>query len=132
LWGWIKAKKLQIDVEPAIFEDAEALMFPLAVAILLATGKLRNPFENYLIVGGLGVTGSIYGVEGLPAIGKMANGNNMQGIIIPHSNGIENFNCSIPVYHFKHLDSLINLCQNYDFSRKIKLPPALFKNLNFN
>ena len=63
---------------------------------------------------------------------KIANEKNMKAIILPHTKSIDDFRHIVPVYAFKHLDSLINLYQNYCMSRKIELPQELFDHLNFN
>jgi magnesium chelatase family protein len=130
-----KRKKLSIEIEPAIFDEADCLMLAIAIGILIATGTINSvmPMRNYLIVGGLGVTGNVHEIDGAASIAKMAKDMGFKKIILPASNiKVLNFDYPEGIYPFGHLNMLANFLQNEELHKKVESLLALFDHLNFN
>ncbi len=77
-----RRKKLHIDIEPAIYDCGETLMLAIATGILIATGNIISgvPIRNYLIIGGIGITGKIHEIDGAASMARMAKERGFKGV----------------------------------------------------
>ena len=130
----IKGKKLHIELEPAVYENGEEIMLAIAVAILMATEKIPRCTipKNYLIAGGLGVTGNIHQIDNAVSIASMGQAKGFQKIILPISN-IKSLSIvyAKEIYAARDLISLVRFLKQSQM-RKIQLPSGLLEHLNFN
>jgi|GEM_PF-5961885 len=130
-----KDKKIHIEVEPAIYENAEPLMLPLAIGMIISSEQfpISKLLAKYLIAGGLGVTGNFHGFEAMHLVCKLASQKNVRGIILPSAdNMISDFDYSVPLFQFKNLNTLVRMFKEDRSLKKIELPQILFEQLNFN
>lgn len=130
-----KGKKMRIDIEPAVFGKSDTLMLAIAAGILVATGKITQAAcpENYIIIGGLGVTGNVHEIPIAGNIYKVAIETGRKGIILPYTSIVPaDDEYSIPLYPVCHLNELVSFLRRGSPHGKIELPVALFDHLNFN
>ncbi len=130
-----RQKKLHVDIEPAIYEGGETLMLAIATVVLMSAGKIPrcDGLENYLVVGGLGITGNVHEIDGAVSIASMARLNGFKQIILPASNiKIPGFRNCKGIYAARDLISLVRFFRNSSMRNKIELPSSLLKHLNFN
>lgn len=124
-----RGKKLRIEIHPAVFGNGDDLMLAIATGILVATGKIAHAgcLENFLIVGGLGVTGNAHEIPAGVNICKVAKEMGYKGIVLPNANiAALKIGNAIPLRPVRHLNDLVN------FFRKIEIPKTLLVHLNYN
>lgn len=106
-------KKITINLTPAnIRKSGNGCDLPVAAAILSALGVLdQELLSHYLIMGEVGLDGSILPVRGALAAAIMASENKMRGVILPCANAKEAAIYSgIPIYPVESISHLIELC----------------------
>jgi magnesium chelatase family protein len=84
--------KLSVNLSPAhIRKTGAGFDLPIAVGILLASGQLidRRELSDYIIVGELGLDGSILPVKGTLCMASQAQADGMKGIVLPPANAPE-------------------------------------------
>jgi magnesium chelatase family protein len=77
--------KVTVNLAPAdVRKPGAAFDLPIAIAVLLADGVYReNPFRDFIIMGELGLDGSIRAVRGALAAALLARQMGMRGVIVP-------------------------------------------------
>ena len=108
--------KLVINLAPAdVRKSGTAFDLPIAIGILLASeqsidlGKLKD----YIIVGELGLDGSVYPVRGALCMAYRARMDGYKGIILPKANAKEAALIQgIEVYCVQHLKEIISFLQS--------------------
>ncbi len=84
--------KLSVNLSPAhIRKTGAGFDLPIALGILLASGQLtdRLQLSDYIVVGELGLDGSILPVKGALCMASQARADGMKGIILPAANAPE-------------------------------------------
>jgi magnesium chelatase family protein len=88
----MKRTKLSVNLSPAhIRKTGAGFDLPIAVGILLASGQLidRRELSDYIVVGELGLDGSILSVKGALCMASQVLADGMKGIILPAANATE-------------------------------------------
>ena len=86
--GMPKGLKFTVNMAPAdIRKEGTAYDLPVAVAILAAGGKLEcSDLDRYMLVGELGLDGSLRPVHGALSIAIKARAMGLKGLIVPKEN----------------------------------------------
>jgi magnesium chelatase family protein len=118
--------KLSVNLAPAhVRKMGTAYDLPLALGILLASGQVRSSanLEEYMLVGEVGMDGSVYGVRGALSMTLKAREEGLKGIILPCINGQEAALVDgIAVYGIRHLSEVLAFVQG-----RGSLPHQAFK-----
>ncbi len=117
-------KKITINLTPAnIKKSGNGCDLPVAAAILSALGIIeKEPLTHYLIMGEVGLDGSILPVRGTLAAAIMASEKEMRGMILPRANAKEAAVYSgIPIYPVDSIAQFIELCYQ-EFPDDAKAP----------
>lgn len=87
----IPGKKIVINLAPAdIHKCGSGYDLPIAVGIIQASGQKKFPeLEKYLIMGELGLDGSVRGIPGGLPFAELAADSGLDGIILPVSSALE-------------------------------------------
>jgi magnesium chelatase family protein len=103
--------KLVVNLAPAdIKKSGSAFDLPIAIALLGASEQLPSPerLEDYLIMGELGLDGSVQPIKGALPIAIQARKENFKGLIVPRANEREAGMVSqLKVYGVSHLKELV-------------------------
>jgi magnesium chelatase family protein len=107
--------RLTINLAPAdVRKTGTAFDLPIAIGILLASEQLIDlgKLQDYIIVGELGLDGSIYPVRGALCMAWLAKQENLKGIVLPYANACEAALVKgIEVYGVRHLADVISFIQ---------------------
>ncbi len=83
-------KKVVVNLAPAdLRKPGSALDLPIAVAVLLSNGAHPDPLADLLVLGELGLDGSVRGVHGVLAAAMLAKQRGLRGLVIPEANSAE-------------------------------------------
>lgn len=87
----IPGKKIVINMAPADLRKNGSLYdVPIAVSIIAASGQMSLPLlDKYMIMGELGLDGSIRAVPGALPCTELARRNGFEGIILPEESALE-------------------------------------------
>lgn len=103
--------KLVVNLAPAdIKKSGSAFDLPIAIALLGASEQLPAPerLQDYLIMGELGLDGSVQPIKGALPIAIQARKENFKGLIVPKANEREAGMVSqLKVYGVSHLKELV-------------------------
>jgi magnesium chelatase family protein len=103
--------KLVVNLAPAdIRKTGTAFDLPIAIGILGATGQLLNSnrFEEFIIMGELGLEGNVCPIRGALPIAIQAKKEGFKGLIIPKQNAREAAMVNnIDVYAVSHINDVI-------------------------
>jgi magnesium chelatase family protein len=103
--------KLVINLAPAnIRKSGSAFDLPIALGVLAATAQIPDPasLKDYMIMGELGLDGSIQPIKGALAIAIQAQKEHFKGFLLPAPNAREAAIAgSLPVFSFNHLLQVI-------------------------
>jgi magnesium chelatase family protein len=103
--------KIVVNLAPAgIRKYGSAFDLPIAIAILAASEQIENAAElkDYLIMGELGLDGSIHPIKGALPIAIQARKEQFKGLIVPQQNASEAAIVNqLPVFAFGHLTDVI-------------------------
>ncbi len=106
-------KKITINLTPAnVKKSGNGCDLPVAAAILSALGVIdQELLSHYLIMGEVGLDGSILPVRGALAAAIMASEKQMHGVILPSANAREAaVYAGIPIYPVASISHFIELC----------------------
>ncbi|HLY70970.1 MAG TPA: YifB family Mg chelatase-like AAA ATPase [Puia sp.] len=113
--------KLVINLSPAhVRKTGTAFDLPIAVGILLANEELHdiNKLRDFLLVGELGLDGSVYPVRGALCMAGLSKKEGFKGIILPAPNAKEaSLVSGIQVFSVRHLHEVVEFIQS-DWSTK--------------
>ena len=103
--------KLVINLAPAgIRKSGSAFDLPIALGVLGASGQIPDSslLADYVIMGELGLDGSIHSIRGALPIALQACKEQFKGLIVPHQNAHEAAIVDhLPVYSFRHISEVI-------------------------
>ena len=101
-------KKVTVNLAPADFKKPGAAFdLPIALAVLLANGAPPDAVENLMVLGELGLDGSVRPVQGVLASAMLAKQHGMRGVIVPEASAAEAVAVDgLEVYGLSHLDQL--------------------------
>ena len=87
----IPGKKIVINLAPAdMHKKGSGYDLPIALGIIAASGQRRLPYlDNFLIMGELGLDGSVRPVPGALPIVELAGKSGFRGCILPRSSAME-------------------------------------------
>lgn len=87
----IPGKKVVINLAPAdLHKNGSGYDLPIAVGILAASGQVELPgIGKYLIMGELGLDGSIRDIPGALLFAELAMKNGFEGVILPEASALE-------------------------------------------
>jgi len=111
--------KLVINLSPAdLKKSGAAFDLPIAIGILAASEQITQPslIEKYLIMGELGLDGSLYPIKGILAMAMQAKEEGFAAMIIPKQNAAEALIVEgIPIFAFSSLQAVVHFLNNpYD------------------
>jgi magnesium chelatase family protein len=108
--------KISINLAPAdVRKTGTAYDLPIAIGILLASGQINdlNKLDDYIVIGELGLDGSIYPVRGALCIAYQAKKERFKGILLPAANAKEAALVKgIDVYGVRHLKEVISFIES--------------------
>ncbi len=79
-------KKVTVNLAPAdLRKPGAALDLPIAIAVMLAHGARAEVTSDLLILGELGLDGSVRGVHGVLAATMLAKARGLRGVIVPEA-----------------------------------------------
>jgi len=103
--------KLVVNLAPAgIRKSGSAFDLPIALGVLAASGQLPDPgiLKDYVIMGELGLDGSIHPIKGALPIAAQARREAFKGLIVPQQNaGEAAIVKELRVYSFRHIREVI-------------------------
>lgn len=83
------AGRITANLAPAdLRKEGVGFDLPIAVAILIAMGKVREIRDRYLLLGELALNGEVRGVRGVLPI-AIETSSDIDGLIVPHDNALE-------------------------------------------
>jgi len=105
-------QKLTINIAPAgIRKTGTSFDLPIAIGILLATKQVTDlgKFSQYMLLGELGLDGSIHPVRGILSVVARAAKAGYKGIIVPFRNGQQaSLVKGIDIYAVRHIKEVID------------------------
>ncbi|HVW60316.1 MAG TPA: YifB family Mg chelatase-like AAA ATPase [Puia sp.] len=108
--------KVIVNLAPAgIRKSGAAFDLPIALGVLAATGQMpgAEQLEDFVIMGELGLGGSIHSIKGALPITLQAKREGFKGVIIPPQNAREAAVVKdIPVFSFTHIMDVIGFFGN--------------------
>lgn len=79
-----------VNLAPGDLKKEGALYdLPIALGLLGATKKIEGPFEEYLVIGELSLSGELRPIQGALACAMLAKSMNKKGILLPAANARE-------------------------------------------
>ena len=122
-------KNVMVNLSPVSIKKRGAVFdLPIAVSILAADGKVRNPGEKTLYAGELGLNGDIRGVKGILPMLLKAKENGIKQCFIPKANEYEGSLVEgIKIIAVSSLKEVIMCLQG-----KINIDPLKKINIDFN
>lgn len=113
--------KLVVNLAPAnIRKTGSAFDLPIALGVLAASEQLPDPvcLEEYIIMGELGLDGSIHPIRGALPIAIQALKEGFKGLILPVQNAREAAIADkLPIFSFSHIREVIKFFQEPPDSR---------------
>jgi len=115
--------KIVVNLAPAgIRKYGSAFDLPIAIGILAASEQIADATElsSYLIMGELGLDGSIHSIKGALPIAIQARKEHFKGLIVPQQNASEAAIVNqLPVFAFGHLREVIRFFQDKSSSTAV-------------
>lgn len=116
--------KLIVNLAPAgIRKSGAAFDLPIALGVLAATGQIpeASRLQEYVIMGELGLGGSIHSIKGTLPIALQTKNEGFKGLIVPLQNAREAAIVKdMPVYSFGHIREVIAFLQNGEIPAPVK------------
>ncbi len=115
----VPGKKIVINLAPAdLRKNGSGYDLPIAVGIMASSGKYSFVHaEEYLMMGELGLDGSVRPIEGALPYVELAVASGMRGAILPAESAIEAAEITeIPVYGISSLKEALDILQGNDCS----------------
>ena len=127
--------KLVINLSPAdLKKSGAAFDLPIAIGILAASEQITQPslIEKYLIMGELGLDGSLYPIKGILAMAMQAKEEGFAAMIIPRQNAAEALMVEgISVFAFSSLQEVVYFLNN-PYAEKQTKPQQDHTSINQN
>ena len=110
---YIPGKKIVINLAPTdLYKQGSNYDLPIAVGIISASGQRDLPdTDHWLVIGELGLDGSVRTVPGCPQAVLLAKESGLKGCIIPKDNAeeVRAFADDLPVYAVSTLDEAVRV-----------------------
>ncbi len=102
-------KKVTVNLAPAdLRKPGTALDLPIAVAVLIANGSCGDAVAGLLMLGELGLDGSVRPVRGVLAAAILARKRGLRGVLVPDANTAEAMEVEeLEVYGIQHFREVI-------------------------
>lgn len=117
----IPGKKIVINLAPAdTHKSGSGYDLPIALGIIAASGQLEMPgLSRYVMVGELGLDGSVRKVPGAIPIVEMAEKMGFEGCILPYESALETIEFSRgKVFGVKNLEEVLQIiCEREGYGR---------------
>ena len=113
----VPGKKIVINLAPAdLRKNGSGYDLPIAIGIMASSGKYRfTDAGSYLIMGELGLDGSIRPIEGALPFVELAVKMGLKGVILPAESALEAAEITeIPVYGISSLSEALKILQGED------------------
>lgn len=113
----IPGRKIVINLAPAdMHKKGSGYDVPIALGIIKASGQRELPFiEDYIIMGELGLDGSVREVPGSLPIAELAKSKGMKGCILPYRSAIEAMEYQgIEIYGVDTLEDVLKILNRTD------------------
>ena len=113
----IPGRKIVINLAPAdMHKRGSGYDVPIALGIIKASGQRELPFiEEYIIMGELGLDGSVREVPGALPIAELARAEKMKGCILPYRSAIETMEYEgIEIYGVDTLEDVLRILDKSD------------------
>ena len=113
----VPGRKIVINLAPAdLHKNGSGYDLPITVGVLAASEQIRaQNLENYLIMGELGLDGSVRNITGALPIADMAFKSGYTGCILPYESALEAAQISdIAVYGVHTLEDVIAILEGRD------------------
>ena len=110
----VPGRKIVINLAPAdMLKKGGGYDLPIAAGIIAASGQRQMPrLGDFLIMGELGLDGSVRGIGGAISFAEMARDMGMKGCILPLSSALETVRMDgIPVYGVKSLEEAMRVLE---------------------
>jgi len=110
----IPGKKIVINLAPADLQKrGSGYDLPIALGIVAASGQCSMPLlEKYLIMGELGLDGSVRPVSGALPMVDLAESEGLEGVILPLESALETLELrKIPVYGVRNLTEVVRILE---------------------
>ncbi len=111
----IPGKKIVINLAPAdMHKQGSGYDLPIALGIIAASGQKELPaLEKFLIMGELGLDGSIRPVSGALPMVELAKGSGLKGCIFPEESALETVDYSeAEIYGVRTLDDVLRILED--------------------
>jgi len=119
----IPPKRIIVNLAPATLpKKGGNFDLPIAIALLIATGHIRQEFVNdFVMVGELALDGSLRGVRGIIPIGMRSVVQGVRSLIIPAENSVEASTLpNIEVYAANHIVEVIKHFRGEEKLKRVK------------
>lgn len=116
----VPGKKIVINLAPAdLRKNGSGYDLPIAIGIMSSSGKYCfEHAEEYLMMGELGLDGSVRPIEGALPYVELAANSGMRGVILPAESAIEAAEITeVPVYGISGLKDALSILQGEDCER---------------
>lgn len=113
----VPGKKIVINLAPAdLRKNGSGYDLPIAIGIMASSGKYQfSGAEEYLMIGELGLDGSVRPIEGALPFVELAAEIGMRGVILPAESALEAAEITeIPVYGITLLSEALSILQGMD------------------
>lgn len=110
----IPGKKIVINLAPAdMHKKGSGYDVPIALGIIAASGQRRLPhLEEYMIMGELGLDGTVRDIPGALPIVKLAIQEGLKGCILPLKSALEAVEfCDVDVYGVETLEEVLRITE---------------------
>lgn len=108
----IPGRKIVINLAPAdMHKKGSGYDVPIAIGIIAASGQRELPFlDEFIIMGELGLDGSVRGISGALPIAELASRRGLKGCILPKDSAIEAAEYDgIGIYGVDTLDDVLKI-----------------------
>ena len=110
----IPGRKIVINLAPAdLHKSGSGYDIAIALGILAASGQVSMPvLDKYMIMGELGLDGTIREIKGALPIAALAAKENLQGCILPEKSAMEAFGIDgVPIFGVKNLGEVLKILE---------------------
>lgn len=114
----IPGKKIVINLAPAdMHKKGSGYDVPIALGIIKASGQRELPLlERFIIMGELGLDGTVRDVPGALPIAELASEQGRQGCILPLSSALEAVEyAGVDIYGVRDLDDVLRILSGNEF-----------------
>lgn len=118
--------RITVNLAPAsVKKQGSGFDLPIALSVLSAAGICQASESNLLVVGELGLDGSIRAIRGVLPIALLAKRLGYAGMIVPYENRQEaGYVSDIPIYAVHHLQEVVGLVQQTRHIPPYTSPPT--------